>query len=111
MVNLSDYTPSEEFVIPSYRQTFDALRLKGSQVEIGPAFGADFSFLDFLTTLRDCPDVKRIRECPICERIYWAARNDQPACSKRCNNVRHQRRWYRTHALDIKVKTVVTANA
>jgi hypothetical protein len=34
---------------------------------------------------------ERIRQCPICEKIYWAGRTDQPACGKRCNNVRRSR--------------------
>jgi len=34
---------------------------------------------------------KRIRRCPICKKIYWAERKDQPACSKPCNNVRRSR--------------------
>jgi hypothetical protein len=34
---------------------------------------------------------KRIRRCPVCAKIYWAERADQPACSKRCNNVRRSR--------------------
>jgi len=33
----------------------------------------------------------RIRQCPICEKIYWAERKDQPTCSKRCNSVRRSR--------------------
>jgi hypothetical protein len=106
-----DGESQDELLMTPNRQTFDALRLRGSQVEIVPAFGADFGGLDFLSALSECRDIRRVRMCPICDRIYWARRNDQPACSKRCNNVRHQRRWYRTHALDIKVKAVVTANA
>jgi hypothetical protein len=34
---------------------------------------------------------KRIRRCPICAKIYWAERDDQPTCSKKCNNVRRSR--------------------
>jgi hypothetical protein len=81
---------------------FDALRLKDPRVEVIPALGAKFGYSDFLAALRECRDVKRIRLCPICDRIYWARRVDQPACSKRCNNVRHQRRWYRAHVREIK---------
>src|SRR5262249_51205587 len=84
---------SELAIAPSER-TFDALRLKDSRVDVTPALRAKFGYFDFLAALRECHDVKRIRLCPICYRIYWARRVDQPACSKRCNNVRHQRRWY-----------------
>jgi hypothetical protein len=33
----------------------------------------------------------RICKCPICEKIYWAERIDQPTCSPRCNNIRRSR--------------------
>jgi hypothetical protein len=36
-------------------------------------------------------DRKRIRRCPICAKIYWSERIDQPACSKACNNRRRSR--------------------
>ena len=50
-------------------------------------------------------EAARIRECPICSRIFWAGRIDQPCCTSRCasalrtrryrenypNNYRHQR--------------------
>jgi hypothetical protein len=32
-------------------------------------------------------EVERIRECPICEKLFWAGRLDQAACSPRCSNV------------------------
>ena len=35
----------------------------------------------------------RIRICPICGAIYWAARKDQPCCGKRCGKIRRTRRW------------------
>jgi hypothetical protein len=40
-----------------------------------------------LEALKDV-EAARIRRCPICDKIYWAERIDQPACSKRCNNTR-----------------------
>lgn len=43
-----------------------------------------------LQPLFDC-DIYRIRECGICKRIFWAERKDQPACTERCNNIRHTR--------------------
>ena len=36
-------------------------------------------------------EAKRIHACPICEKIYWAERSDQPTCSERCNNIRRSR--------------------
>ncbi|HKQ04138.1 MAG TPA: hypothetical protein VJ464_03325 [Blastocatellia bacterium] len=35
----------------------------------------------------------RIRECTICENIYWAGRIDQPCCSRKCNGIRRVRKW------------------
>lgn len=36
-------------------------------------------------------EIARIHRCPICKKIYWAARKDQPTCSPKCNNVRRSR--------------------
>lgn len=37
-------------------------------------------------------EVQRIKECPICREIFWAARIDQPACSRHTGTWR-ARRW------------------
>lgn len=37
-------------------------------------------------------DAERIRQCPICNNIFWASRIDQRACSKRCSNTMRVRR-------------------
>lgn len=42
--------------------------------------------------LLDCllnVEVERIGRCPVCEKIYWAERIDQPTCSVRHNDIRH----------------------
>jgi endogenous inhibitor of DNA gyrase (YacG/DUF329 family) len=44
-------------------------------------------------------DVSRIRVCPICQLIYWAARNDKPCCSDRCASVRTTRRWRESYKI------------
>jgi hypothetical protein len=44
-------------------------------------------------------DAARIRECPICFRIFWARRSDQPCCSARCNNLRRQKKFWRDKTL------------
>jgi len=54
------------------------------------AFQIEPLFHDTIATLVGV-EVQRIRRCPICEKIYWAERIDQPTCSKRCNNVRRSR--------------------
>jgi hypothetical protein len=40
-------------------------------------------------------EADRIRECENvkCRRIFWAARSDQPCCSKKCANARRVQRW------------------
>jgi hypothetical protein len=41
----------------------------------------------------DGVDIDRIRVCPICKKIYWAGRIDQPTCSKKCGALLRVRRW------------------
>jgi hypothetical protein len=38
-------------------------------------------------------EAARIRECPICSRIFWARRIDQPCCTSRCASDLRTRRW------------------
>ena len=38
-------------------------------------------------------ETRRIRRCPICERIFYAVRETQKACSQRCNATRRVRAW------------------
>jgi hypothetical protein len=38
-------------------------------------------------------EARRIRECAICGRIFWAGRIDQSCCPKRCAKVLRTRRW------------------
>lgn len=45
----------------------------------------------------DNVDARRILRCPICEKIYWAERIDQPTCSPKCNNVRRSRIQRKTY--------------
>lgn len=46
-------------------------------------------------------EAERIRECPICEKLFWAGRLDQTACSTRCANVRrgriHREKYHKKH--------------
>jgi hypothetical protein len=37
-------------------------------------------------------DATRLRECEICQRIFWARQENMVACSPRCSNVNRQRR-------------------
>lgn|GEM_PF-6221231 len=38
-------------------------------------------------------EAERIRECEVCERLFWAGRLDQSACRPQCSNVLRARRW------------------
>jgi hypothetical protein len=49
-------------------------------------------FADFLKALEGV-DARCLRRCPICQRVFFARRKDQKACSKRCNAVRRVRLW------------------
>jgi len=39
----------------------------------------------------------RIRRCPICMKIYWADRKDQPACPKSCSHALRSRRYRKNY--------------
>lgn len=38
----------------------------------------------------------RLRECPICRKVYYARRQDQSACSTSCAHRLRSRKWYAT---------------
>lgn len=38
-------------------------------------------------------EVERIRQCPVCEKLFWAGRLDQSACRPRCSNVLRAKTW------------------
>ncbi|MBI3895099.1 MAG: hypothetical protein HY313_04130 [Acidobacteria bacterium] len=38
-------------------------------------------------------EADRIRECLVCDKIFWAGRKDKKCCSPRCLKVWHTRRW------------------
>jgi hypothetical protein len=35
----------------------------------------------------------RIRECPVCNKIYWAGRKNKPGCSPQCGGIIRTRKW------------------
>jgi predicted nucleic acid-binding Zn ribbon protein len=49
-------------------------------------------FKDFLAALEGI-EAMRVRQCPVCNRFFFALRKDQKACSKQCNAVRRVREW------------------
>jgi hypothetical protein len=50
-----------------------------------------------LAQMLDGAEVERIRQCKMCEEIFWAGRLDQETCTRRCTNLFHQhKRRYQT---------------
>ena len=47
---------------------------------------------DFLVALKGI-SATRVRQCSVCNHFFFALREDQKACSKRCNAVRRVREW------------------
>jgi hypothetical protein len=57
----------------------------------------------------DGVEAKRIRECEICRRIFWAGRIDQPSCSTACAHALRNRR-YRARYKDYLVRQHLKEN-
>lgn len=49
-------------------------------------------------------ETKRIRECPICGKLYWAGRLDKPACKTECDHVLRQRRYRERYSEKYKLQ-------
>src|SRR5262249_14175338 len=66
-----------------------------------------------LTKLGKCilgVEMHRIRQCPICDKIYWAERKDQPCCSKSCAGALRTRRWRENYLEIYKGQRIRKAN-
>jgi hypothetical protein len=48
-----------------------------------------------IEALKDVKDAARIRQCEICQRIFWAGRSDQQCCSPECSRARRNRTYQR----------------
>jgi hypothetical protein len=59
-------------------------------------------FFDFVTVNRI--PARRIRECVICEKVFWANRSDKITCSKPCGNILRQRAWRNRNSEEINAK-------
>jgi len=62
--------------------------LRGTHAEGTPDFFREV----FLRALENC-EVQRIRECPICRKLFVALRLDQPACSRACSGAYRVRQF------------------
>lgn len=69
--------------------TFPQTLLRVRQNERG---GLDMVPTKLLRVLSDT-DVSRIRECPVCKRIFWAKRKHKVVCSDHCR----QRKWCKAY--------------
>jgi hypothetical protein len=49
-------------------------------------------------------DINKIKACPICEHIFWAARKDSKTCSAKCYNTFRQRCFRERNVLEINAK-------
>ena len=49
-------------------------------------------------------EMSRIRQCPICNRIFWAGRIDQNCCGSQCAHVQRSRRWREQYQDKYKVQ-------
>jgi hypothetical protein len=56
-------------------------------------------------------ELARIRECPICGKIFWAGRKDQICCKTKCAKIRRTRRWRERYAETYKSQRYKKAEA
>lgn len=59
---------------------------------------------DLFTEAVEGVEARRIRECEVCNRIFWAGRLDQWCCSPRCARVLRTRRWRANYQDKYKLK-------
>jgi len=65
--------------------------------------------LDPLLQAIDKVEARRIRECPICGKIFWAGRIDQPCCTTRCSGKRRTQLWRGNYPAKYKVQRIAKA--
>jgi hypothetical protein len=58
----------------------------------------------------DGVEAARIRECPVCMRVFWAKRKDKQACSERCVNARRVREWRKNYRAKYKLLRIRSAD-
>ena len=57
-----------------------------------------------IITVLEGVEARRIRECPICQKIFWAGRIDKKCCSARCRKVWQTRRWRKKYLPSYKLQ-------
>lgn len=86
--NLNEIIRSIEDALPHY---IPVLPIMISVNEEGFIEANSNEFFDFIKTYNI--EARRIRNCVICSKIFWANRIDKWACSKSCGNTLRQRIW------------------
>ena len=51
-------------------------------------------------------ETRRIRECPICQKLFWAGRIDKKCCGPRCLTVWHSRKWREKYLASYKLQRI-----
>jgi hypothetical protein len=69
------------------------LPIKGITTALLDKKGVLHAELDSFSKAINDVDATRIRECLVCERIFWAGKRNQKSCSNRCANNYRQRKW------------------
>ena len=64
----------------------------GSHIEVGKDGRLEFLKGPTLQALEEV-EADRIRQCLVCEKIFWAGRKDKKCCGPRCLKAWHTRRW------------------
>ena len=61
-------------------------------VEVGDDGKVKAGHIPLIKAIEDV-EADRIRECPICQNVFWAGRKDQLCCAPRCARILRTRRW------------------
>lgn len=67
--------------------------------------------LEFLADALVGVEAQRIGLCPICEKIFWRGRIDQPCCSSQCARANRNLRYREKYPEGVKLKRIAQANA
>jgi hypothetical protein len=81
------------FLLPLMRKVRAALRMFATQPRPKGIDHFEPTPLTLFINALGLADIGRIKQCPVCNRIFFARRNDQEACTGACSNTARQRRF------------------